>query len=158
MEIILLEKVNKLGVIGDIVSVKNGYARNFLIPSGKAIRATEENKKAFELKKLEIAKNNAEKKNQAEKLAASFPKSVVIIRQAGDDGKLFGSVVARDIALAINEVKDLGIVKTQIELPSVVKYIGVHEAHVVLHPEVICTIKVIVSRTVEEASEIMDKE
>lgn len=158
MELILLEKVNKLGIIGDIVNVKNGYARNFLIPTGKAIRATEANKKAFEHKKLEIAKNSSEKKSQAEAILAKLPRSVVIIRQAGDDGKLFGSVAARDIANAVNESQDFGITRSQIELPSVVKFIGTHQANVVLHPEVICSIKLIVSRTVEEATEMMDIE
>jgi len=157
MEIILLEKVSKLGIMGDIVKVKNGFARNFLIPGGKAIRATEGNKKVFEAQKLEIAKQSAERKSHAQDIANSLPKAVSIIRQAGEDGKLFGSVAARDVVSAIRETADLEVAKNQVNLPEVVKFIGTHDAHVVLHPEVIATVKVVVPRTEEEAADAISK-
>ncbi|MBN8828765.1 MAG: 50S ribosomal protein L9 [Sphingobacteriia bacterium] len=158
MEVILLEKVNKLGNIGDTVKVKNGFGRNFLIPRGKAIRATEDNVKLFEAGKAKIAAENSQRKSEAEKSIQQLPKSVIIIRQAGEDGRLFGSVNARDIAAAINESSKVEISKTHISLTTVVKFIGQYQANVILHPEVISSININVARSLEEAELNANKE
>lgn len=154
MEVILLERVENLGNFGDLVKVKNGFARNFLIPQGKALLANENNKASFEARKADIEKQNADKKKEAEKFSGSVAdKFYVITRQAGDDGRLFGSVTIRDIADAVNaEVKKAGEVKkTQIALASPIKYIGVHKVKVFLHPELAVNVLVNVARSAAEA-------
>lgn len=153
MEVILIEPVDKLGLVGDVVKVKNGYARNYLIPQGKVLRSNAANKAIFEAKRADIEKENNVKKAAAEKEAAKVNgKFVVIIRQSGDDGRLYGSVAARDIAAATS---DLGveITRNQIPLDKPIKYIGVYPERVVLHPEVIVTLNVNVARSAEEAVE-----
>jgi len=151
MEIILLERVEKLGNIGDIVTVKNGFARNFLLPRGKALRVNEANKKKFEANRERIVAENAERRSAAEKDAQKLDgKSVTLIRQASNTGQLYGSVSARDLAEAL-DADGAKVAKNQIVLDRPIKTIGLIEVRVTLHPEVSTTIKVNVARSPEEA-------
>jgi len=154
MEVILLERVEKLGNVGDVVNVKNGYARNFLVPQGKVLRATNENKAVFEAKRAEIEKENAKKREAAEKESKKVAdKFVVILRQAGEDGRLYGSVSAKDISEAISENLGLQLERGQIYLNHPIKNLGVYLEKVTLHPEVVVNVNVNVARTAEEAKE-----
>ena len=151
MEVILLERVEKLGQIGDIVNVKNGFARNYLLPNKKALRANEANKKVFEANRAKIEAENAERRSEAEKASKSVDgKSIQLIRQASNVGALYGSVSARDIVEAL-EAEGAKVTKSQIVLDRPIKAIGMHEVKVALHPEVAVTIKVNVARSPEEA-------
>src|ERR1043165_3368227 len=151
MEVILLERVEKLGAIGDVVKVKNGFARNYLLPNKKALRANEANKKLFEANRARIEAENAERKTDAEKSAKGVEgKTVQLIRQAANTGQLYGSASARDIAEALEGV-GAKVGKSQIVLDRPIKAIGVHEVKVALHPEVSVTVKVNVARSPEEA-------
>ena len=136
MEIILLEKVNKLGDIGQTVKVKPGYARNFLFPNKMAIRATEENKQVFEKKKDQLQKANLEKKKIAEVLITKVPNSVVIYREASEQGALFGSVTARDIVNEINSNSELNLKAKDFTIKQIIKNIGEFSGILSLHPEV----------------------
>lgn len=156
MEVILLERVEKLGAIGEIVTVKDGYARNFLIPSGVALRATAKNKEEFEAKKAEIEAENEEKKNLATELAENLEgKFFVLIMQAGEDGRLFGSVTARNIANLINgeQVVDSEISHKIIRANASIKYLGVYAVKLILHPDVIVSVNINVARSATEAVE-----
>ncbi|MAL63819.1 MAG: 50S ribosomal protein L9 [Rhizobiales bacterium] len=152
MKIILLEKVEKLGSLGDQVEVKNGYARNYLLPTGKALRATEENIKYFEEKASDLKKKNDKDVKEANKFLDKITgKTFVVIRQAGENGQLFGSVTTRDIA---NLLKDNGIdqiKKNQVSLLEPIKALGIVDVKVNLHAEVSTTIKINIARTEEEA-------
>jgi large subunit ribosomal protein L9 len=151
MEVILLERVEKLGQIGDVVTVKNGFARNYLLPNKKALRANESNKKLFEANRAKIEADNADRRSDAEKAAKDVEgKSVQLIRQASNTGQLYGSVSARDIVEAL-EADGAKVTKSQIVLDRPIKAIGLHEVRVVLHPEVTSSIKVNVARSPEEA-------
>ncbi len=151
MEVILLERVAKLGQIGDTVKVKNGFARNFLLPNGKALRATEANKKKFEGMKAQIEAQNLERKNDADAVAKKLDgKSVVLVRQAGETGQLYGSVSTRDIADALTK-DGFTVERRQIVLNAPIKTIGLHTLPVSLHPEVEVNIVVNVARTPDEA-------
>lgn len=151
MEIILIERMPNLGNIGDTVKVKDGYARNFLIPQKKALRATKSNIAYFEAKRAEIEARNAEQRGEAEKVAKGLDKvSVVLIRQASDDGRLYGSVSARDIAAALADQKH-AVERKHVELNTVIKEIGIYPVKVALHPEVIVDVKVNVARSESEA-------
>lgn len=151
MDIILLERVEKLGNIGDVVSVKNGFARNFLLPRGKALRANEANKKRFEANRERLVAENAERRATAEKDAKKLDgKSVTLIRQASNTGQLYGSVSARDL-VELLEADGAKVAKSQIVLDRPIKAIGVSEVRISLHPEVSTTIKVNVARSPEEA-------
>jgi len=151
MEVILLERIEKLGQIGDVVSVKNGFARNFLLPNKKALRANEANKKVFESNRTKIEADNAERRTEAEKSAGGVDgKTVQLIRQASNVGHLYGSVSARDIVEAL-EKEGAKVGKSQIVLDRPIKAIGMHDVRVALHPEVSVTIKVNVARSPEEA-------
>ncbi len=136
MEIILLEKVNKLGDIGQTVKVKPGYARNFLFPNKMAIRATEENKQVFEKKKDQLQKANLEKKKMAEELIAKVPNSVVIYREASEQGALFGSVTSRDVVNDINNNSELSLKAKDFTIKQIIKNIGKYSGILSLHPEV----------------------
>jgi large subunit ribosomal protein L9 len=151
MKVILLERVEKLGVIGDVVSVKDGFARNFLLPRHKALRATSANLKVFEAQRHQIEARNAEARAQAERLGEKLDGSMyVIIRQAGETGQLYGSVSARDVAEAI--VAGGGRAeRSQVVLNVPLKTLGVHEVKVRLHPEVIVAVKVNIARSQDEA-------
>jgi large subunit ribosomal protein L9 len=151
MEVILLERVEKLGHIGDVVNVKNGFARNYLLPNKKALRANEANRKLFEANRTKIEADNAERRSGAEAAAKGVDgKTVQLIRQASNTGQLYGSVSARDIVDAL-EVEGAKVSKSQIVLDRPIKAIGMHEVKVALHPEVSVTVKVNVARSPEEA-------
>jgi large subunit ribosomal protein L9 len=151
MQVILIERVAKLGQIGDVVRVRSGFARNFLLPQGKALRATKENKEKFESMKAELVAKNAEKKSGAEGLAHKLNgQSFVLVRQAGETGQLYGSVTTRDIAHAL-EAGGFDVARQHIVLNTPIKGIGLHTVPVELHPEVEVKITVNVARSEEEA-------
>jgi len=151
MKIILLEKIEKLGALGDVVEVKNGYARNFLLPNGKALRATPENIKYFDDKADELKKKNEANISEATKeLNKLTDKMFVIVRQAGENGQLYGSVTTRDIA-NILEGNGITISKNQISLLEPIKNLGIFDVKVNLHAEVSTLIRMNVARTEEEA-------
>ena len=151
MEIILLERVEKLGAIGDVVKVKDGFARNYLLPNKKALRANEANRKLFETNRAKIEEDNASRRADAEKASGSVDgKTVKLIRQASNTGQLYGSVSARDIVEAL-EGEGAKVTKSQVVLDRPIKAIGVHEVRIALHPEVNVTVKVNVARSPEEA-------
>ncbi len=150
MQVILLERVEKLGFIGDIVDVKLGYARNFLLPKKKALRATESNLEYFKNKKAEIEANNLKLKTDAEKAASKMSDvSIILTRQASDSGFLFGSVRPADIVEALNE-QGFKISKGQIRIPAPIKAIGTYQIGVVLHPEVVVNISLRVMTAQEQ--------
>ena len=151
MNIILTEKINSLGKLGDTVKVKDGYARNFLLPQGKAIRATKENLDIFNKEKSKRESENQNNKHEAEKLSKNIKNiSIIILRPASETGQLYGSVSKRDIA---NEMIEKGFVIThkQIIIQKTVKELGLQKINISLHPEVIVEIKLNVARTIEEA-------
>jgi len=151
MDVILLERVEKLGSIGDVVTVKNGFARNFLLPNKKALRANESNRKLFESNRAKIETDNANKRGDAEVASKDVDgKSVVLIRQASNVGALYGSVSARDIVEAL-DAEGAKVLKSQVILGKPIKNIGLHDVRVALHPEVNVTVKVNVARSPEEA-------
>ncbi|HYD13408.1 MAG TPA: 50S ribosomal protein L9 [Allosphingosinicella sp.] len=151
MEVILLERIEKLGTIGDVVKVKNGYARNFLLPRGKALRANETNRKVFEANREKIEATNAERRSGAEAEARKIDGAKVqLIRQASNTGQLYGSVSARDLAEAL-EAAGHKVARNQIVLDRPIKAIGVQEVKIALHPEVSVTVTVNVARSPEEA-------
>ena len=148
MQVILLQRVAKLGQMGEVVKVRDGYARNFLLPQGKALRASDANIKAFESRK---EANNLETRREAEKVAESLDgQSFVLIRSASDVGALYGSVTARDVADAA-EAGGFTIARSQIVLDRPIKELGIHAVTVVLHPEVSVKVRVNVARSAEEA-------
>ena len=151
MDVILLERVEKLGSIGDVVTVKNGFARNFLLPNKKALRANESNRKLFEANRARIETDNASKRGDAEIASKDVDgKSVILIRQASNVGALYGSVSARDIVEAL-DAEGAKVLKSQVILGKPIKNIGLHDVRVALHPEVNVTVKVNVARSPEEA-------
>lgn len=151
MQIILLERVEKLGQMGDEVTVKAGFARNFLLPKGKALRANAANRKLFESRRAEIEAENLKRREEAEKVAAKVEgKKVVLIRQAGDTGQLYGSVAPRDVAVALAD-EGVTVARSQIMLDRPIKTLGLHKVRVALHPEVIIMVDVNVARTADEA-------
>ena len=153
MEIILLERIEKLGTIGDVVSVKDGYARNFLLPGKKALRANAANRKVFEANRGKIEADNAARRGEAETHSANVEgKSVVLIRASSNAGQLYGSVSVRDIVDALN-ADGAGITKSMVVLERPIKTIGVTEFKVTLHPEVVVTVKVNVARSPDEAEQ-----
>ena len=151
MDVILLERVAKLGQIGDVVSVKDGYARNYLLPQRKAMRANDNNLKAFEAQKAQLEARNLETKKEAEDLAARLGgQQFVVIRSASDSGALYGSVTTRDAADAATDA-GFSIDRKQVALTAPIKELGLHVVSVVLHPEVDVTITLNVARSTEEA-------
>jgi large subunit ribosomal protein L9 len=152
MDIILLERVENLGGIGDVVSVKPGYARNFLLPRGKALRANDANKAKFEANRERIEKENAEKRSGAEVDSKKLNGAkIVLIRAASDAGHLYGSVAARDIAEALTEANGIAVHKNQVVLNTPIKALGIHKVRVALHPEVSIEIEANVARSSDEA-------
>ena len=152
MQVILLERIEKLGQMGDVVTVRPGYARNYLLPKKKALRATDENLKVFESQRTQLEADNLERRSEAESVAGKLDGlSIVLIRQAGEGGQLYGSVTARDIAetLAKEGVK---VERSQVQLDKVIKVLGLHPIRLRLHPEVAVTITVNVARSEEEAT------
>ena len=151
MQVILLERVAKLGQMGDVVDVKPGYARNFLLPQQKAMTASKANIDAFAAKKAQLEANNLETKKEAEALAEKLNgQQFVVIRAASDAGALYGSVTTRDAADAATEA-GFTVDRKQVVLAAPIKYLGLHSVHVVLHPEVEATIQLNVARSTEEA-------
>ncbi len=151
MQIILLERVEKLGQMGDEVSVKPGYARNFLLPQNKAVRATEANRRRFESQRAELEARNLELRKEADRVAGDLEgMSVLLIRAASDTGQLYGSVNARDIADAISE-KGIKVGRGQVMMERPVKTIGIFDFRIRLHPEVAVTVHVNVAQSEEEA-------
>lgn len=151
MQVILLERIARLGQMGDTVRVKDGFARNYLLPQGKALRATEANMKKFEAQRAQLEARNQERKAEASKVAEGLDgKSFVIIRSAGETGQLYGSVSTRDIAdLLVAE--GFNVSRNQVELNHPIKAIGISDIVVSLHPEVQVTIQLNIARTAEEA-------
>jgi len=151
-QVILLEKIEKLGEMGDTVSVKPGFARNFLLPQNKALRATDANLAYFEAQKSTLEKANADKKKAAEKHAGSLNGvTITLIRQAGESGQLYGSVTARDVADAINENVEQKIQRNMVELNQGIKDVGLFDVVVTLHPEVKKEVRINIARTEDEA-------
>ncbi|WP_395006654.1 50S ribosomal protein L9 [Cypionkella sp.] len=151
MQVILLQRVAKLGQMGEVVNVKDGYARNFLLPQGKALRANEQNVKAFEVKKAQLEATNLETRKEAEALGATLDGQVyVIIRSASDSGALYGSVTTRDAADAAT-AGGITVNRAQITLDRPIKELGLHTVSAVLHPEVVVKFKLNIARSVEEA-------
>jgi large subunit ribosomal protein L9 len=151
MDVILLERVEKLGAIGDVVKVKDGFARNYLLPNKKALRANEANRKVFEANRGRIEADNASRRGDAEKEAKNFEGvAVTLIRQSSNTGQLYGSVAVRDLVEAL-EADGHKIAKSAIALAKPIKAIGVYDVKVQLHPEVAVTVKVNVARSPEEA-------
>ena len=152
MRLILLEKVASLGLMGDVVRVKPGHARNYLLPQGKALRFSEENQKIFESRKLELEARNLERRKDAENVAEKLEgREFVIIRSASDTGSLYGSVSKRDIADAASE-EGVTLNRQQIELARPIKFLGLHNVKLSLHPEVEVELKINVARSRDEAA------
>ena len=155
MEVILLERVGRLGHMGDVVRVKDGFARNFLLPKGKALRATKENKAKYEGMKVELEARNVEMRGEAQKIGGGLDgKSFVVLRQASETGQLYGSVSGRDVAAILNEAGFKDVNRGQIALNAPIKSIGLHKVPLALHPEVEITISINVARSADEAERI----
>jgi large subunit ribosomal protein L9 len=151
MQVILLERVEKLGQMGDVVRVKDGFARNFLLPKKKALRATKANRELFETQKVQLESRNLERKAEADVIGKKLAgKTFVLLRQAGDRGQLYGSVSPRDIAEIIT-AGGFSVSRTQVPLDKAIKAIGLVSLSVVLHPEVRVNVTINVARTEDEA-------
>lgn len=151
MEVILLERIERLGQMGDVVVVKDGYARNYLLPKKKALRANAESRAHFQERRVHLEADNLERRSEAESVAAKMEGlSVVMVRQAGDSGQLYGSVNARDIAAAVTEA-GFRVERGQVAMSRVIKSLGLYPVRIVLHPEVGVEVSVNVARTEEEA-------
>ncbi|EAT08070.1 MULTISPECIES: 50S ribosomal protein L9 [Sphingomonadaceae] len=152
MEIILLERIEKLGAIGDVVTVKDGYARNFLLPNKKALRSNNANKAVFEANRARIEAENAARRGDAEKAAEGVNgKQIVLIRQSSNSGQLYGSVAVRDVVDALHADGVTNVTKAMVVLERPIKTLGVFDVKVALHPEVAVTVTVNVARSPEEA-------
>lgn len=152
MEIILLERIEKLGAIGDVVTVKDGYARNFLLPNKKALRSNNANKKVFESNRAKIEADNASRRTDAEAAAEGVNgKQIVLIRQSSNAGHLYGSVAVRDVVDALHAEGITNVTKAMVVLERPIKTLGVFDVKVALHPEVAVTVSVNVARSPEEA-------
>ncbi len=153
MNIILLERIEKLGQMGELVSVKSGYARNFLLPKGKAVFASKQNIKMFEEKKSQLEGENITRKKEAQNLADNISfKEVVLIRAASESGQLYGSVSAKDISNAVTEA-GLSINKSQVDLNKAIKTLSYEDILIKLHPEISIDLKLNIARSMEEAKE-----
>jgi large subunit ribosomal protein L9 len=151
MDVILLQRVEKLGQMGDVVKVRPGFARNFLLPQKKAVRATEENRRVFEQQRAQLEADNLQRKGEAESVAARMDGlHIMLIRQAGESGQLYGSVSPRDIADGVTEA-GFTVGRQQVQLNAPIKTLGVHHVAVGLHPEVVVKLMVNVARSAEEA-------
>jgi large subunit ribosomal protein L9 len=152
MQVILLERIGRLGQMGDVVTVKDGFARNYLLPLGKALRATEANRKRFERERAQLEARDLELKSEAQAVSAKLDgHSFIIIRQAGEGGQLYGSVSTRDIAVAVTE-GGFSVERRQVMLDRPIKSLGLHEIRVTLHPEVVPHIIANVARSADEAT------
>jgi large subunit ribosomal protein L9 len=152
MEVILLERVQRLGQMGDIVRVRDGFARNFLLPQGKALRATEANRKRFESERTNLEARNLERRSEAEQVAAKVNgKSFIVVRQAAETGQLYGSVSTRDLAETM-DAAGFKVERSQVALNQPIKTIGLHTVAIILHPEVEASVTVNVARSEDEAA------
>jgi large subunit ribosomal protein L9 len=152
MEVILLERIEKLGQMGDVVNVKPGFARNFLLPRNKALRATDENRKRFESQRSQLEADNLTRRTEAEAVAARLDsQTFAVLRQAGETGQLYGSVSSRDIAEAATD-GGFTVNRSQVVLATAIKTLGLHPVRINLHPEVAVTVTVNVARTADEAA------
>lgn len=151
MEIVLLERVEKLGQMGDVVNVKNGYARNFLLPQGKALRANKSNLEIFEKRRAQLEADNLKRKDEASAVAEKLDgQSVTLIRAASESQQLYGSVSTQDIARAISDA-GFTVDRKQVTMDKVLKTLGLHDIRIRLHPEVSVTVTVNIARSAEEA-------
>lgn len=151
MEVILLERINKLGQMGEVVKVRDGYARNFLLPQGKALRANAANKTRFDAERATLEARNLERKSEADKVAEALAgKSFIVVRSAGETGQLYGSVAARDVA-EILSAEGFNVGRNQVELNTPIKTIGLHDVTLHLHSEVEISVNLNVARSAEEA-------
>ena len=151
MQIILLERIAKLGQIGDEVAVKDGFARNYLLPTGRALRANASNRARFEAERSQIEARNAERKSAATDIASNLNgKTIVVVRTAGETGQLYGSVSTRDIS-EILTAEGFTVSRNQVDLKNPIKAIGMHEVEIVLHPEVETRITLNIARSADEA-------
>ncbi|PRD45896.1 50S ribosomal protein L9 [Phyllobacterium phragmitis] len=151
MDVILLERISRLGQMGDTVKVKDGYARNFLLPQGKALRANEGNKKRFEAQRAQLEARNLERKSEAQAVAEKLDgKNFIVVRSAGETGQLYGSVSTRDIADIVT-AEGFSVGRNQVELNTPIKTIGLHTVAIALHPEVEVTVTINIARSTEEA-------
>lgn len=151
MEVILLERISRLGQMGDTVKVRDGFARNFLLPQGKALRANEANKKKFEGQRAQLEARNLERKAEASQVAEKLDgKSFIVVRSAGETGQLYGSVSTRDIAELLT-AEGFSVSRNQVELNQPIKTIGLSNVAIALHPEVEVTVTLNVARSAEEA-------
>ncbi|WP_099866307.1 50S ribosomal protein L9 [Pararhizobium haloflavum] len=151
MDVILLERIGRLGQMGDTVKVKDGYARNYLLPQGKALRANDNNKKRFEAERSQLEARNEERKSEAQTIADKLEgKSFVVVRSAGETGQLYGSVAARDIVAILAE-EGFSVGRNQVELNQPIKAIGLHKVVLALHGEVNVEIELNVARSADEA-------
>ena len=152
MQVILLERIGRLGQMGDVVTVKDGFARNFLLPQGKALRATKPNRERFEVERAQLEARNLELKSEAQGVSGKLDgQSFIIIRQAGDSGQLYGSVATRDIAAAVTE-GGFSIERRQVLLDRPIKMLGLHAVRIALHAEVEPRITINVARSADEAA------
>lgn len=152
MEVILLERIARLGQMGDVVRVRDGFARNFLLPQGKALRANDANRKRFEADRGQLEARNLERRSEAEKVAERLSgQSFVVIRQAGETGQLYGSVTTRDLAEAM-EAAGFSVARSQIDLNQPIKRVGLHEVRIELHADVDTHVSVNVARSEDEAA------
>jgi large subunit ribosomal protein L9 len=151
MEVILLERISRLGQMGDTVKVKDGFARNFLLPKGKALRANDANKKKFEGQRAQLEARNLERKSEAQQIADQLDgKSFIVVRSAGETGQLYGSVSTRDIADLVT-AEGFSVARNQVELNQPIKTIGLTNVAIALHPEVEVTVTLNIARSTEEA-------
>ena len=158
MQVVLLERIDKLGQMGDVVTVKDGFARNYLVPQGKALRATKANLAEFERRRVQLEAANLQRRDEAQKMAGRIDgRSVVIVRSAGEGGQLYGSVNARDIAAAFT-AEGVTIERQQVQLPAALKTLGIHQVRIRLHPEVDAFVSINIARTPEEAEIQADPE
>jgi large subunit ribosomal protein L9 len=152
MEVILLERIERLGIIGDVVRVKPGFARNFLLPQGKALRATKDNLAHFEQQKVHIEAENIKHRDEARKVAAKLEGTVLtVIRQAGQSAQLYGSVSAKDISDTF-KAENVDINRLQVKIDHPIKMLGLHEVRIFLHPEVSLLVQINVAQTADEAA------
>jgi large subunit ribosomal protein L9 len=155
MEVILLERIGRLGQMGEVVRVKDGFARNFLLPKGKALRATKENRARFETMKAELEARNLEQRGEAEKVGTKLDgKTFTVLRQAAEGGQLYGSVSPRDIATLVID-SGFKIERSQVTLNTPIKTIGMHKVPIALHPEVEVVIAIAVARNDDEAARLL---
>ena len=151
MQVILLERIAKLGQIGDEVTVKDGFARNYLLPTGRALRANAANRARFEAERSQIEARNAERKTAAEDIAGGLNgKTIIVVRSAGETGQLYGSVSTRDIADILTE-EGFTVLRNQVDLKNPIKAIGLHDVDIILHPEVETKVTLNVARSTDEA-------